>query len=281
MTASGPNTNEPGAATLEFNTLLSIGRYRPFTAGDLLFTQGPDGADAALIRTGIVKMTAAACPRNDELLAIRRAGDLIGEDFAIRETYPCPVGKPAPRKAIALTAGNAIIFSAAQFRRFLEEHPATLLAVAHNLSERLAEAEERIASAARSNADQRLARALCNLHDLGRHGIRGKEFAMPRGSEIPVRLSQGELASWIGASRETIDRTLRRWRDRGIVSTGYRKIAILDLDTLVRIAEQRTSLSANRAARPAAGSPNSAACTREALSEGEPSGDLMQRRASE
>lgn len=45
-----------------------------------------------------------------------------------------------------------------------------------------------------------------------------------------------ELASWIGSCRETVHRTLARWRSRGIISTRYRAIVVHDLETLARIA---------------------------------------------
>jgi DNA-binding transcriptional regulator LsrR (DeoR family) len=32
-----------------------------------------------------------------------------------------------------------------------------------------------------------------------------------------LQLSQAELASWIGVSRETVERVLRDWRERGII----------------------------------------------------------------
>jgi hypothetical protein len=40
----------------------------------------------------------------------------------------------------------------------------------------------------------------------------------------------------IGSCRETVDRTLARWRSRGIISTRTRRIVVHDLETLARIA---------------------------------------------
>jgi CRP-like cAMP-binding protein len=132
----------------------------------------------------------------------------------------------------ALTDGDARVFPAEQLRRFLVEHPAVLWSVAAGLCERLIGAEARIASVARDNADCRLARLLC---DLERHGDADYDGPVP-GTQIPLKLSQTELASWIGSSRATVDRTLARWRSRGIISTRYRTIVVHDLETLARIA---------------------------------------------
>ena len=61
----------------------------------------------------------------------------------------------------------------------------------------------------------------------------GQESGAPG---ILVRLTQAELASRIGVSRETVDRALRNWRNRGIVATGNRRIVIRDVQALARIA---------------------------------------------
>ncbi|ASU85931.1 hypothetical protein CDO52_26820 [Nocardiopsis gilva YIM 90087] len=37
-----------------------------------------------------------------------------------------------------------------------------------------------------------------------------------------MSVTQVELATWIGTSRETVERILRGWRKRGLVSTRYR-----------------------------------------------------------
>jgi hypothetical protein len=117
-------------------------------------------------------------------------------------------------------------------RRFLEGQPAAMFSVAQGLCERLADAEARIASAARDNADRRLARLLC---DLERYGT--PDWAQGReGMAVPVPFTHAELVSWVGVSRETVDRALRRWRARHIVSTSVRKIVIHDVEALARIA---------------------------------------------
>ncbi|MER6832049.1 helix-turn-helix domain-containing protein [Streptosporangium sp. NPDC000563] len=73
---------------------------------------------------------------------------------------------------------------------------------------------------ASEGANRRLAKALASLIDHNK--------AMRTGSsEIVLPLTQAELASWIGASRETVERSLRGWRARGIVHTGYRSITVL------------------------------------------------------
>ena len=143
----------------------------------------------------------------------------------------------------AIAGGTARVFPADHLRRYLAEHAAALWPVAAGLCERLADAEERIASAARDNADCRLARLLCDLERYGIPTTTGGQALSP------LRLSQAELASWIGSCRETVDRTLMRWRRRGIISTRYRTIIVHDLETLARVTGIQVSRQAWSLAR--------------------------------
>lgn len=217
-----------------------LGRARRFSAGEPVLTNGVSTHHAALITDGLVKvMLPSAKPdKAGILMSIRGPGDLVGEEAAILgEASPTGYGhSPGGLVVTALTDVSARVFPAEQLRRYFSEHPTFLWPVAAALCERLADAEARIASAARDNADSRLARLLC---DLERHGVpdygRGNGWRRS-GTRIPLNLSHAELASWVGSCRETVDRIFARWRARGIVSNRYRTIVVHDLETLARIA---------------------------------------------
>jgi CRP-like cAMP-binding protein len=48
------------------------------------------------------------------------------------------------------------------------------------------------------------------------------------GGPYELELTQDELASWTGATRETVSRALRLMRQLGWVATGHRTITVLD-----------------------------------------------------
>jgi CRP/FNR family transcriptional regulator, cyclic AMP receptor protein len=55
---------------------------------------------------------------------------------------------------------------------------------------------------------------------------------MERGFEIVLPLSQEEVASWVGASREAVSKALQLLRALQIVETGRRRVTVLDRDAL-------------------------------------------------
>jgi CRP/FNR family transcriptional regulator, cyclic AMP receptor protein len=61
-----------------------------------------------------------------------------------------------------------------------------------------------------------------------------ERFGTPqeRGFEIVLPLSQEELASWVGASREAVSKAFQLLRTLQIVETGRRRVTVLDLGAL-------------------------------------------------
>jgi len=56
-------------------------------------------------------------------------------------------------------------------------------------------------------------------------------------TEVALPLSQEELASLAGTSRATVTRALSNWRTRGLISTGQRRITLIDVPRLRRAAD--------------------------------------------
>jgi CRP-like cAMP-binding protein len=52
------------------------------------------------------------------------------------------------------------------------------------------------------------------------------------GIELDLRLTQAELATWVAASRESVNKVLSTFRDQGLIAVEGQKFTILDLDGL-------------------------------------------------
>jgi CRP/FNR family transcriptional regulator, cyclic AMP receptor protein len=65
-----------------------------------------------------------------------------------------------------------------------------------------------------------------------------RSYGEPDGPGAVLRwpITQPELASLAGAAEPTVHRALRRLRETGVVTTGYRSISVADLGRLHRIA---------------------------------------------
>jgi len=229
------SANEPGAGTrwapgsllaalapAERQVLLALGARRQYHPGRILMAEGDESTFAVLILDGYVKIIGRTEGGVESLLAVRAAGDVVGELAAL---------DASPRSATACAAGAVLgrTLSQAELDGCLRRYPA--IAVAFN---RAVAAKLRVATRYRvdfrgRDAKERLARALLELfeHPAGRaeHAQRGLLF------------TQSELAGLIGASEPTVHKALRELRALGAVDTSYRRLAIIDIDALREVAE--------------------------------------------
>ena len=210
--------------------LRSMGPRRTIAAGRTLF---PLGRYPAFIEEGLVKLVTVD-DQHGALLSIHGPGDLLGEEDVLARLCDRRI-RPAIRgpdtTAIALTRASVRALQVQPLEQFLQSDPKALAAVALGLYERLDEAQALIASVGRDRADRRLARLLCDLERYGRPNPTAL-----RGTQLPMVLSQVELASWVRASPKTIERAIARWHQRGIIYVQPPFMIVRDLETLARIA---------------------------------------------
>jgi CRP/FNR family transcriptional regulator, cyclic AMP receptor protein len=151
------------------------------------------------------------------ILADLGAGELIGE-VALLD------GKDRSADATALTNCTVAVLERRDVVAFLENRTDTCLKLLELMCARLRKSDERMAEIAFYELPARLAKVLLD-----------RSSGLPSGS-AKLSLSQGELASMINASRENVNRCLRDWQRRGIVSVDERWISVLQRDTLSSMA---------------------------------------------
>jgi CRP-like cAMP-binding protein len=202
----------------EQRVLWSLGRDREYPPGATLCVEGDPATHVFILLHGWVKVLSAGDDGREPILALRGAGDIVGE-VAGQTT--------GVRNATmqAIVAVRALIVGYDRFSSFLDTHPGGSRAYRHALTYRWRNAEAMLRLHAVTNGAQRLAGLLLALAErLG---------GQPDGViEIALPLSQDELASLAGTSRATVARALNGWRKRGLIRTGQRRITLTDVPGL-------------------------------------------------
>jgi CRP-like cAMP-binding protein len=111
---------------------------------------------------------------------------------------------------------------------FFEQHPHAWRGLVGALCERLRNVDEQMAEIALMRLPVRLAKALLRLTAIAAQT--GKHLAQ-------VRLSQREIGSLIGATRESVNKWLGRWQRMGILQTAESLITIADRHALEELAQ--------------------------------------------
>lgn len=206
----------------EREVLRRLGTLRTFAKGAALCHEGDRSEFVVVILAGFVKVYTTARDGHQAMLGVRGNGDLVLESGA----YP---GIPRSATVEALDQVRALVIPGERFRAVLDDHPAISAALGKVSLIRRQESDQRFVMGV--EGEQRLARLLLTLS--GRFGVRGAGGQI----RIDLPLSQTELASWIGKSREMVARAYRSWREAKIVRTGRRTITIIDVAELRRIAD--------------------------------------------
>jgi CRP/FNR family transcriptional regulator, cyclic AMP receptor protein len=193
--------------------LLRLGTRCRYLPEEQILREGDHSHHVVLLRAGITKVTAALDNGHESLLAIRVAGDVVGEMAAMDD---------APRSATVTACGpiSASVVRRSELRHFLREHPEAAMAIAGIVTQKLRWANRRRIEFGGYPVKVRLARVLAEL--AAAHGI-----PEPRGVVIGVTLTQPELAALAGSAEVTIHKALRELREEGLLTTGYRRTTVL------------------------------------------------------
>jgi CRP/FNR family transcriptional regulator, cyclic AMP receptor protein len=188
---------------------------RSFKRGAALAHVDQIGDRVLVITRGHVKVTRPTDQGRDVMLALRGPGDLVGEQAALD-------GLPRSASMVALGPVEALALSADDFLAFATSRPDAAGYLLRMLATRLRDADAKRLEHAGQDVLGRLAVRLVELVE--RCGEPADD-----GILIDLPLTQEDLASWVGSSREAVARALQQMRDLGWVTTARRAIVVRDL----------------------------------------------------
>jgi CRP-like cAMP-binding protein len=187
---------------------------RSYARNQALMHMGQVPREVLLIVSGVVKVSATTAAGRSVLLAVRGQGELIGELSALDD-------EPRSASIVAIEPVQALAIAGDRFRAFVLERPDVALVLLRELSARLRDSDAKRMQLAAYTTVGRV--AFCLLELCERFGS-----AQDGAVDIQLPLSQEELASWAGASLESVGRALQTMRGLGWIETRRRAIRVLD-----------------------------------------------------
>ncbi|APW73779.1 MULTISPECIES: cyclic nucleotide-binding domain-containing protein [Sphingopyxis] len=183
------------------------------TAGQTLFHQG-DPADCVFsLTSGVVKLYAILSDGRRQIVAFLFPGDFVG--FETQQSH----GFAA--EAIGDTTLCRVLKR--RFEWFVDHYPALAEARYRRAAAELAIAQERMVTLGRQTAAERLAGFLSDIQR--RAGFRGRDGA----NLVPLPMSRGDIADYLGLTKETVSRELTNLRKARVIrSHSLTLIEILD-----------------------------------------------------
>lgn len=194
----------------QLTTINALLHSTSFPSGATILTVEQPGEVVYLILTGTVKIHVEQVNGSDVILGIRGAGELVGEMSVVESDDLVQVGRSA--NVVALEPSTLLWMDRAAFLRCLEDIPLMALNLARVLARRLRLATAQIQVLATQDVYGRVA---CQLVAFA------QQYGNPDTAAdivIPLRLTQSDLASLVGASRVRVNRVLVDYKERGYIS---------------------------------------------------------------
>jgi CRP/FNR family transcriptional regulator, cyclic AMP receptor protein len=193
---------------------------RRLPRGEMLFAEGDIGDRMYVVIEGKVKLGHTSTDGRESLIAVLGPGEMLGE---------LSLFDPGPRTATAIALTDVVVIGLGHdaLRPWLTGRPEVAEALLQALAQRLRRTNEAMADLVFADVPGRVAKALLDL---------GERFGetTPEGLEVHHDMTQEELAQLVGASRETVNKALADFAQRGWIRLESRQVLLIDLERLQR-----------------------------------------------
>jgi len=199
-------------------SLISMMTRRELARGEVIFNEGDEGDALFVVVKGKVKLARTARDGRENLVALLGAGDMLGE---------LSVFDPGPRLSRARAVEDSVVYELAKevLDDWLDHHLEMSRHLLRALAKRLRRTSNSMADLVFSDVPGRVAKAILDL---------GYRFGRNERGRLVVRhgLTQEELAQLVGASRETVNKSLADFASRGWIDVHIGSVDVYEPDRL-------------------------------------------------
>ena len=195
-------------------------RERSYPKGSVILFQDDPGDSLYILRTGRVKVVLIGEDGREVILGVLESGAHFGELALIDD-------QPRSAHVIAMEDAQLLILRREDFRRRVDANPTVAWALLCELSHRLRRADEKIGGLVLLDVPGRIARLLLDL---------SQEAGSPMIDKV---LTHQTIAQMIGASRETVSRSMKDFQENGLIRVERRRIAIANREALEKRSQVR------------------------------------------
>jgi CRP/FNR family transcriptional regulator, cyclic AMP receptor protein len=196
----------------ELKAVLARATIRHFRRGQVLMHRGDPATGMVVILRGLVRVSVTSAEGREISLGMLGTGDVVGE-MALLDGSERSADVAATEDCVLLTINRS------DFLPLLESNASLCLRLLSVLCARLRDANRLVEEIASLSLPVRLGHTLLRLASV--HGSTANQEM-----RVGLRLSQKDLGTLVGASREKVNRQLRRWEQQGalVLGRGYLRI---------------------------------------------------------
>jgi len=214
-----------GLNDADLTALAAIAVRRSFVKGEALFTEGEEANGFYLLVEGHLKLCRVSPEGREKVLHFVRPGETFAEAAFFGD------GK-YPAEARALEPGEALYLPRQGFMELMTGKPRFAMNLVVSLSLSLRRFARQIEELTFADVNSRLASFLVRR-------AADKSTTYDGITYLELGIKKGELAAQLGTASETISRAFRKLKEEGILEMEARKVTILRMDRLLKLAERQ------------------------------------------
>jgi len=192
-----------------------------YKKGQIIFGEHGWPLGLYCINSGKIKLSHAGSDGKDQIVRLAKDGDVLGYRALLS-------GDRYSNSAIALDDSSVCFIPKDVFFKLIEKNATLSLQLMRMLGDNLKNAQQRMTDMAQKPVRERLAEALLFLKET--YGFEDD------GETLNVPVSREDLANMAGTATETTIRLLSDYKQEGILELPGRKIKILNLSKLIKVA---------------------------------------------
>jgi len=198
-----------------------VQRRRPIARGERLFRLGDPLAAVYVTRDGAFKSVSISEDGEEQVLGFHLPGELIGLDALGTGEHRC--------EGVALTAGNVCEIPYDELSTVAAQIPSLQQQLLRVIGQSVGRDHDHLGILVRRQANERIALFLHSLGERYRNvGQSDRQFQLP--------MSREDIARFLGLALETVSRGFSRLQDDGVIAVTGRRVEILNVPELVRLA---------------------------------------------
>ena len=194
-----------GLRESDLEELAVVAHTRRLAARDELMHKGDDASQVYVVISGRLRVTTTSADGADVVLNLMDPGDVIGELSLL-------AGGQRTATVTALEACELLALDRRDFLPFLRGHPEVAVELLQVLAKQVIRVSEFVEDTVFLNLPTRLAKRLTHL-------ARAYGREVESGVRIELKLSQHDLGTMVGTSRESVNKQMRVWEEQGLVTS--------------------------------------------------------------
>lgn len=203
-----------GLTEEELWNIAEISNEKHFDKGEFIFREGDPRTEVYFIVSGLIKIFRISENGEEQIINILHSNEMFPHAGFFED-------EPYPATAETLTPVTVLGVPIERFEELLIQRPGTSVKVMREIGKKLIEIQERLRSIQTQDVTQRIIATLVQFaYELGERE-EGKTVV-----HLHLPVTNSEIASLIGVSRETVNRVFNKLKKQGLITYNRQEMTI-------------------------------------------------------